>query len=497
MTSFSSAPPSTPVQRWLRRAGSLSPAAHIGYASSLVLHIGLGTIAILIAVVTALNDNLADNERLDVNDSQLGLAVIFWVGALVALTLLWTRQSPWGWIAPLIWALIGLPLAVTHAEVETIPPASACATAGRITPGLTTTGPPSPPPISWCHEADSPILAVAARGETVYLASQDGTITALDRASGKSHWASAAGAATGALIARPGVVLGGGQAAVSAWNSAGEVLWTAATPGPVTSFAMNSAAVVYVACADGTILALDGATGAERWRMSTAITGPELALSGQDLFAFNAPREITIAVLDAANGAVRSAWIYDIGPQTYFTAPVLAGQSLVAGYEVRSDIAANTGGIIGMEPTTGAVRWDLPLNAPVQVAPAYTGGTAHILAADGYLFRLDPLTGQGVQPPEMIESRGRAVTGATRMLATNGLTIYIGQRGSGVSTDDIYRGVITATDATGAAYWRFHLSEPPSLPILLAGGAVFITDDRSLFAVPDPMPAASSATPVQ
>lgn len=495
MTSISDDPPSAPQSS--HRTGRLSLAAHVGYAASLALHISLGTIALLIAVVTALNDNLASNERLDVNDTQLWLAVFLWVVALATIGVLWARRSPWGWLAPLIWALVGLPLAVTHAQVETIPPVSACATAGRITPGLTTTGPPSPPPIAWCHEADSPIHVVAAREETVYLASLDGTLTALDQASGETRWASEAGAATGAILARPGVVLGGGEATVSAWNPAGLALWTAATPGPVTSFAMNSADVVYVGCADGTILALDGATGAERWRMSTAITGPELALSGQDLFAFNAPREITIAVLDAASGEVRSAWIYDIGPQTFFTAPVLAGRSLVAGYEVRSDIAANTGGVLGMDPTTGAVRWDVQLNAPVEVAPAYTGGLAHVLAADGYLFRLDPQTGQGVQPPEMIESRGRVATGANRLLATNGAAIYISQRGGGISTDNIYSGVVTATDATGAAYWRFHLSEQPSLPVLLAGDDVFILDDRSLFAVLEPMPATAAGTPVQ
>ncbi len=477
------------VHRWTNHSSNLSLAEHLGYAASLILHIGLGTITLLIAVVTARNDDLASNEQLDVNDSQIWLAVLLWIVAFAALGILWARRSPWGWLVPLIWALIGLPLAVTHAQVETIPPASACATAGRISPGLATAGRGSPPPITWCYETDSSIHAIAAHEETVYVASRDGTLTALERASGETRWESEVGKASGAVIARPGMVLGGGEATVTAWNPAGQELWTTATPGPVTSLAMNSADVVYVACADGTVMAIDGATGAERWQVSTAIPGAQLALTGQDLYVYNSPREITIAVLDPASGKTRSAWIYDMGPQTHFTSPVMAGKSLVAGYEVRSDDGAPiSGGAIGMDPTTGAVRWNFPLNTPVQVAPTYTGGMAHLLALNGYLYRLDPQSGQVVQPPEIIESRGQGEAETNRLLATDGVTVYISQRGGEDSADNVYNGVVTATDLTGAALWRFHLRERPSLPVLLAGGDVYISDDRSLFAVLEPTP---------
>lgn len=147
---------------WPRSSGSLSVAAHVGYGASLVLHVGLGVLALLISVVTSLNETLAPNERIEANNTQLWLAVALWVVALATLGVLWGRRSRWGWMAPLIWALIGLPLAVTHAQVETMPPPAACATAGRLERGLNANGPKAPPPIAWCNEADSPIHAVAA-----------------------------------------------------------------------------------------------------------------------------------------------------------------------------------------------------------------------------------------------------------------------------------------------------------------------------------------------
>ncbi len=488
----------SPTNQWLRRTGSLTAAGHIGYAASLALHLLLGTLALLIAVVTTLDDNLASNERLDVSDTKLGIAILLWLVALAVLGILWIRRSPWGWLAPLIWALVGIPLAVTHAEVEIIPPASACAAAGRISPGINSVNPEQLPSIAWCHESVSSVQAVATLGETVYLASMDGTLTALDQATGEIAWESGAGAASVAIVAQPEVVLGGDGSTVTAWTPAGQQLWTAATPGPVSALAMNGSDQVFVACADGTVLALDGKSGAERWRVTTAVTGAQLAITGQDLYAFNSPREITVILLEASSGEVRGAWMYDIGPSTYFTPPVLAGQTLVAGYEVRQDNAAqNTGGAIGMNPSTGTVLWNFPLITPVQVAPTIVGGVAHILELNGQLYRLDPQSGQVIRPPEIIESRARGEIDANRLLASDGNTVYISQRGGVVSAGNIFSGVITATDTTGAALWRFRLSSPPVFPATVSGNVVFIADDRSLFAILEPAAATPAATPVQ
>ena len=493
MTSF---PGEHFAAKWLRPSGSLSSAAHFGYAASLLLHIGLGTIALLIAVVTALNDNLATNERLDVNDTQLGFAVLLWVVALAAIGVLWARRSPWGWLAPLIWALIGLPLTVTHAQVEPIPPLGACATAGRMTVGFEAAS--GPPPVAWCHETDGTIHDVTAIDETVYLASISGALTALNTRSGEIQWESAGDAASAALVAGPEMVVGGGVAAVTAWSPAGREIWSTPTPGPVSALAMNDAHQVFVACADGTILALDGATGSALWQSLVPVIDANLIVSGREVYAYSAAREITIAVLDAASGEVGSAWIYDLGPRTVLTPPVVAGTTLVAGYEILADGGSpSAGGVIGMDPATGAINWDRPLDAPVQVAPVNVNGVAHVLSLNGHIYRLEPLSGQDVRPLEIIESRARGDRDANRLLSTDGGSVYISQRGAGATAGSAYNGVVTATDETGAALWRFRLSDAPSLPVTRSGDVVFVPDGRAIFAVLAPAQAMPAATPVQ
>jgi hypothetical protein len=125
------------------------------------------------------------------------------------------------------------------------------------------------------------------------------------------------------------------------------------------------------------------------------------------------------------------------------------------------------------------------------------GGTVHLLALNGQLYRLEPLSGQETRPREIIESRGIGVQNANRLLATDGNRVFIGQRSSGVSAGTVYSGVVTATDSSGSALWRFHLSESPALPVTMAGDVTVIPDGHALFAVRDPGPAKAAATPVQ
>lgn len=495
MTSFPAAPS---ANRWFARSGSLGVAGHLRYAASLLLHIGLGVVTLLIAVVTATDGNLAQNERLDVNDTQLWLAVLLWLVAFATLAVLWARRTRWGWLAPLIWALVGLPLAVSHARVETVPPSTACASAGRVELGMAPAGLEAPPPIAWCFDAGDGIREVAALGDTVYLAAASGELSALHGTSGEIRWQSEPGAASGAIAARPDLILGGGDTTVTAWDPTGRTLWTAATPGPVSSLAISDANGVYVACADGTILALDGATGAVRWVSLSPVTDAQLVISNRNLLAFDSRRAITVTVLDIGSGEVRGAWIYDLGPQTYLTPPVLTGKMLVAGYAILADDGRPvSGGAIGMEPVTGAILWDRPLESPVEIAPVNVGGAAFVLAHNGQLYRLEPHSGQDTRPREIIESRGLGSIDAARLLATDGRTVFIGQRSAGDDGGTVYGGIVTATDRTGAALWRFHLSEPPVLPVTMAEDFVFIPDGTALFAVRSPGPATVAATPVQ
>jgi outer membrane protein assembly factor BamB len=154
-------------------------------------------------------------------------------------------------------------------------------------------------------------------GSSVIVASSDGTVAALDAATGKDMWRGTAG---GALAAGAG------------------------SDGKLTA----------VITRNNEVVALEG--GKEMWRVklpAQSFTAPLVA--GGRVFALAADRSVT--ALDGATG--RKLWVQQRpGEPLVLKQPgtlLAVGDTLVAGL---------AGRLVGLNPNNGSVRWDAPIASP-------------------------------------------------------------------------------------------------------------------------------------
>jgi outer membrane assembly lipoprotein YfgL len=160
-------------------------------------------------------------------------------------------------------------------------------------------------------------LAVAVRGEQFIVAGSDGTVLALDAASGREAWRGQAGGKLSAGVGSDG----------------------------------RRAAVV---TADNELVVLD--QGAKLWstRLGSRTTTAPL-VAGERVFVIGVDR--VVHAFDALDG--RRLWTV----QRPGEALTLAQPGMLAAW--RNTLVAGLGAVMtGIDPTTGSVRWEVPLNAP-------------------------------------------------------------------------------------------------------------------------------------
>ncbi len=160
-------------------------------------------------------------------------------------------------------------------------------------------------------------LNIAVNGERVTVASSDGTVMALDSASGRELWRTKA---TEALAA--GVGSDGKAAAVVTRSNMlvvfreGREVWRVRIPAQVYTAPLVAGERVFVLAGDRSVLAFDGASGRRLWTQQRP--GDALVL-----------REA---------GVIRAV-----------------GDTVVAGLSSR---------MVGLNPTNGSVRWEVPIATP-------------------------------------------------------------------------------------------------------------------------------------
>ncbi len=105
----------------------------------------------------------------------------------------------------------------------------------------------------------TPGPAPAVSDGTVYAAGWDGTLVALDSATGAEHWRAevAFGTVSSPVVASDAVLIGGMDGTVSAFDAAtGKLQWTHALDDAIGASLAVADGIVYVPTADGTFLAL-------------------------------------------------------------------------------------------------------------------------------------------------------------------------------------------------------------------------------------------------
>ena len=218
-------------------------------------------------------------------------------------------------------------------------------------------------------------LGLALDGGTLYAASRDGRLEALDPATGRPRWSVATKAA---LSAGPGVgagrvVVGSSDGAVLAYDTAGTRLWQADVAGEVLAAPLVTRDRVVVRTVDGRLRSLDAATGREQWSAEEPV--PRLSLRG------NAP-------------------------------PVLAGDAVLAGFD--------SGKVVAFALASGDVLWQSQVSTPRGRSElerlADVDSAVHVEGDDGYavgyqgrvvMFALD--TGQVWWGRELSSYRGLAL----------------------------------------------------------------------------------------
>ena len=325
---------------------------------------------------------------------------------------------------------------------------------------------------AWAAVAGTPIRSEpAVVGQVVYAAALNGTVHALDAATGATIWTAAVG---GELRASPAVVggvvyVGSINGRVHALNAAtGTTVWTATTGGSVIRSPAVVGGVVYVGSTGNRVHALNAATGAQLWMATIgAAIQVDVAVAVAAGAVYARSLDGNLYALDAATGAGR--WTADIGgrpngpglPSTP-TAPVVAdGRVYVAGpYDaVLYALDAATGASVWTAASPYG-WWDEPVPADgVLYAPMARGVGSCDLRA------LDAATGANV----WTIPGGPTSCVASNLTVVNGILFHSGTGG-----------VLAARNAATGAVLKTD-SQTPGRPgsginsVVVANGAVYAT----------------------
>jgi outer membrane protein assembly factor BamB len=245
----------------------------------------------------------------------------------------------------------------------------------------------------------------------------------------------------------------------------GKKVWSAST-GPVSSTPLVSGKTVYVGTDDGNLVALDLATGKERWRYASrgsVLSAP--VVSGDSVFFAN-DRDKVIA-LDRDSGKWR--WEYERESPDEFTLRGHAGVA-VAGDLVLCGFA--DGNVVALAVGGGETRWIKSIAAgktqfiDVDTTPVVRGDTVYAASSSGGLYALDLKSG---------DERWRLALDGITNIATDGERLYVSAAVQGLA----------AVDVTGRLLWRqgFARAGDPSRPVVEGDVLLVSIADRGLYVI--------------
>jgi outer membrane protein assembly factor BamB len=272
----------------------------------------------------------------------------------------------------------------------------------------------------------------------------------------------------------------------------GKALWSAAYDAPYT---MNSAATghgkgpkstpvladgrLFTLGISGTLSALDAATGKVIWRLTfdkefgpppdfgTAMS--PIVDNGLLIAHVGGIRGGAIRAFDPATGATKWSWAGD-GPG--YASPV----AFVAG-GVRQIVTESQTRVVGLDASTGALLWSLPLQTPYEqnaVTPAIAGDTVIVSGLDQSTYAVRPTRDAAGKwtPVKVWESREFPMYMSSPVVV--GGTVY------GLTHKN--KGQFFALDAaTGRTRWTSPPRQTESASITAAGGRLWcLTTDGAL-----------------
>ncbi|WP_306318635.1 MULTISPECIES: serine/threonine-protein kinase [unclassified Streptomyces] len=193
----------------------------------------------------------------------------------------------------------------------------------------------------------------------------------------------------------------------------------------------QAAGRVLLAAPDGTLSAVDGATGKQLWRRHVLGRQPTLSYVGGELAYATTPSpdraNTLVSAVDTETGALR--WRH-ASPGT--AAPVGVSDGVV--WCTERDPSGETVALVGHRLTDGSVARRVPLKLPLPAATAALhGDTAYLLAAGGALVAQDLVSGKQLWRSETSVSRGSApavdaASGRVYVTAPDGRLLAVDRR---------------------------------------------------------------------
>jgi len=269
--------------------------------------------------------------------------------------------------------------------------------------------------IRWRTHIGDVVARPAVGWGTVFATTSDGTIHAIETSNGAERWSVAIGDNASAPVLFDEIVFASGGERLHALDAEdGSEVWSA-TLGQGTRFSPCTVheGVLYAGGSDGKVYAVHPANGEPYWY--TTIGGPIETIptvTADQVFA----RSIdgNIYALDTATGEVR--WRHSVGWTFEATAPILAGNTVVAG--------GPGGTVTALNAVNGAMRWQIRTPGVIASTPVTMGDTVYIPTAgasrrSGSISAIDVRTGT-------VRWRSELDTYLASSVGIDGDTIYVG-----------------------------------------------------------------------
>ena len=280
-----------------------------------------------------------------------------------------------------------------------------------------------------------------------------------------------------------------GASAERAPRTLHRVKWTFPTGDRIVSSPVVDGGVVYVGSDDGSVYAVDAASGTLRWQRRTG--GPVAstpAIANGRLYV--ASYDGKVYALDARTG--EPLWKFATGGERRFEAKGLHGmlpkqQTIADPFDVflSSPVVADgtvyvgsgDGNLYALDAATGEPRWTFRTGNVVHASPAFADGIVFVGSWDGDFYAVDAKTGaekwrfHGGQDPAIHNQVGFQSSPAV----VDGV-VYVGCRDANLYAIDA---------ATGKEKWRVDHegSWVVASPAVAGGRVYYATSDSSLYLV--------------
>jgi outer membrane protein assembly factor BamB len=297
-------------------------------------------------------------------------------------------------------------------------------------------------------DASPAVTPNGARTE-VFAGSENGNVYAVSGASGQLtqiNWIFPTGdnVDSSPTLANGVVYVGSDDGVVFAINaSSGQSEWNFSTGGPIGSSPTVANGVVYVGSDDGNVYALNAATGTELWSFDTGAAASAPAVASGTVFVGSGNGEVY--ALDATTG--EELWSYDTSSggagKTGASSPAVAHGTVYVGSD---------SGVYALNAATGTELWNGG-PALAAAAPTVANGVVYSGSAFRQIYALSAATGAVLWS----YATGGAVLSSPTVV--NG-TVYTGSADGNIYAFDLAAGQSTPARPSPAALHPNHRLRP-------------------------------------